>query len=96
MDSGVRASMVNEVDALVRLFEEKLGTDLRTYTTHNPFWFTGNPVDMRAQANLKQGRPWEWIWRVADGSSSGHLAGGRVEAWAHWARRHMRDHMFYQ
>jgi hypothetical protein len=96
VDSAVRASMVHEVDALVRLFEQKLGTDLRTFTTHNPFWYTGNPVDMRAGPNLKYGRPWEWIWRVAAGTSSGHMAGGRMEAWAHWVRRHIRDHMFHQ
>ena len=95
-DCGVRASMVNEVDALVRLFEQKLGTDLRTYTCQNPFWFTGNPVDMRTGPNLKKGRPWEWIWRVADATSAGHMANGHIETWANWVRRHVRDHMFHR
>ena len=94
-DDGVRTSTVNEVDALVRLFKAKLGTDLRTYTTHNPFWHTGNPVNLRADANLKQGRPWEWIWRHAAGLSAGHRGAGRPEAWGQFVRRHLQNHMFY-
>jgi hypothetical protein len=94
-DDGIRASMTNEVEALVRLFEAKLGSDLRSYTRDNPFWFTGNPVDMRSEPNLKRGRPWEWIWRVAAATSSGHMT-STVESWANWVRRHYRDHMFYQ
>lgn len=63
--------MENEIDALVRLFETKVGTDLETYTTHNTLWYTGTPVDMRATANLKRGRVWQWIRRHADGMSTG-------------------------
>lgn len=94
-DDGLRVSMINEVDALVRLFEEKLGADLRTYTTHNPFWQTGNPVVVRG-TNMKEGRPWEWIWRHADGTSAGHRGAGRAEAWSQYVRRHLKDHMFYR
>ena len=96
---GVRASMENEVDALVRLFEQKLGTDLVMRTEDNPFWHTGNLINLRAAANLKQGRPWEWIWAVAEGRSSGHNVrddqNASRESWIVWARRHIRDHMFY-
>merc|ERR1712086_1150715 len=63
--TGVRPSMENEVDVLVRLFEQLVGTDLETYTTHNNLWHTGSPVDMRAAPNLKKGRPFKWIWNVA-------------------------------
>ena len=91
--------MENEVDALVRLFEQKLGTDLVTRTEDNPFWHTGNLINLRAAANLKQGRPWEWIWAVAEGRSSGHNVrddqNASRESWIVWARRHIRDHMFY-
>ena len=58
--TDVRASMENEIDALVRLFEAKAGNDLQTFTTHNALWHTGIPVDLRTAANLKRGRPWEW------------------------------------
>ena len=104
--TGVRASMENEIDALVRLFETKVGTDLETYTTHNTLWYTGTPVDMRAADNLKQGRPNHWIWshaagmstclqvQSADGGSSDTRASR--ETWLHWAERHMHEHMFFQ
>ena len=101
--TGVRASMENEIDALVRLFLDKAGLDLETYTTHNNLWHTGTPVDMRAGPNLKLGRPWEWIWSVASGRSSCHrkqssTSEDRVthETWWSWVERHIRDHMFSQ
>jgi len=102
--TGIRASMANEIDVLVRLFVSKAGIDLSTYTTHNTLWHTGGSVDMRAASNLKRGRPWEWIWSVAMGRSSclrkGDLDGldvrSRLETWAQWTERHVREHMFFQ
>ena len=97
--TGVRSSMENEIDALVRLFESVCGTDLETYTTHNGFWYTGTPIDMRSGPNLKRGRPWEWIWSVASGRSSCLSVSEdnmRREAWANYSERHIREHMFFQ
>ena len=97
-DDGIRASMEHEVDALVRLFVAKVGVDLETYTTHNTFWYTGNPVNMRAAANMRRGRPWQLISGVMDGTcaclkkSDQH---SRLETWAQWALRHICEHMFY-
>ena len=85
--------MENEIDALVRLFEAKVGLDLETYTTHNTLWHTGNPLDMRAAANLKRGRPWEWIWCVAFGRScSKHRS--RHETWHAFAGRFVDERFF--
>jgi hypothetical protein len=99
--TGVRASMENEIDALVRLFEAQVGIDLETFTTHNALWHTGTPIDLRSAANLKRGRPWEWIWRVASGRSSCLQRPDRVdetrsatESWVLWTERHIRAHMF--
>ena len=103
--TGIRPSMENEIDALVRLFVECAGTDMETYTTHNHLWHTGTPTDMRAGPNLKQGRPWEWIWSVAFGRSSclqrrrtgaQQETTSQLEMWAAWAVRHIREHMFSQ
>jgi hypothetical protein len=97
--TGVRASMVNEIDVLVDLFASKIGTDLQTYTTHNQLWHTGQPSDMRAPANRQRGRPWEWIWAVASALSAclhknpDVNAPGR-ESWADWVSRHLAEHMF--
>ena len=99
--TGVRPSMENEVDVLVRLFEQLVGTDLETYTTHNNLWHTGSPVDMRAAPNLKKGRPFEWIWNVAYARSVCLQKGEREtatqpEMWVSWTERHIRNHMFFQ
>ena len=91
--AAFRASIVHEVDALLRFFESKLGTDLETYTESNPFWHTGNPVNMR-NGPLRTHRPWEWIWRVASGASAGHRTDTH-ECWTDWVERHIRHHMFY-
>ena len=101
--TGVRPSMENEIDALVRLFVARAGTDLETYTTHNYLWHTGYGVIMRAVSNLKKGRPWEWIWMVAAGLSSCYqkedsreTARTHRETWAQFVERHIRDHSFFQ
>ena len=97
-DDGARASMPNEVDHLVALFEEKLGVDLVTPTERNPFWHTGNPTQLDSGA-ARAARPWDFVWSVADGLAEG--GGGerptsRRESWLEYVRRHVRDHMFYQ
>jgi hypothetical protein len=99
--TGVRASMENEIDVLVREFTAKIGTDLQTYTTHNELWHTGQPSDMRAPANRRKGRPWELIWSVASGASAclQKNADGPSpvrESWVDWAERHLANHMFPQ
>ena len=99
--TGIRPSMENEIDALVRLFVDRAGTNLETYTTHNYLWHTGSPVNMRASSSLKKGRPWMWIWSVAAGLSACLQKGDREtssrrETWAQWIERHIREHMFYQ
>ena len=92
--SGVRASMVHEVEALVAFFVEKVGTrDLTAHTSHNPFWHTGKPRKLRGGACMQKCRPWEWVRRVAMGTSRGHMA-ARPEAAAEYARRMVTEHFF--
>ena len=97
--------MESEIDALVSLFVQKAGTDLETYTTHNHFWYTGTPVDMRAASSMKQGRPHDWIWSVASGRSTclskpqtpdRNETRATTEHWRTWVERHIREHMFPQ
>ena len=52
-DIGVRSSMVNEVQALVDLFVQKIGTDLVTYTEKNTLWHTGIPREMRDDSQAR-------------------------------------------
>ena len=98
--TGIRPSMENEINVLVELFVDLVGTDLETYTKHNTLWHTGNPVDMRAASNLKRGRPWLWIWSVAAGRSSclsvSDDSKSKPETWCNFTERHIREHNFFQ
>ena len=93
-DVGFRASIVYEVDKLVEFFVQQVGTDLVTYTDTNVFWHTGQARSMRG-SDVKESRPWEWVWLVAEGRSRGKDMGS-PEAWWTFTQRHIREHMFYQ
>ena len=88
-------SLRGKIDVLVAEFVAKMPTDLTQHTDHNYFWHTGNPVLMRAAANMQEYRPWEWIWMVAEGRSRGRDMCQPEHFWT-YVLRHIRDHMFYQ
>ena len=86
-DTGVRMSMVNEVEVLVKLFVEKIGTDLATRTKMNNLWHTGNPRKMCKDYDSKEGQPWEYVKRVAASRSVG--AGCKKAQWWHDVAQHL-------
>ena len=92
-DSGVRKSMVNEVQALVKLFVEKMGTDLATLTEKNHLWHTGNPRKMRDDTNIKQCQPWEYVNQVAMARSIGE--GCSQAEWWHVKVRHLVEECMF-
>jgi hypothetical protein len=94
-EDGYRVSMVNDIHVLVDTFVRLIGTDLTIPSTTNHFWHTGTPHQSGPNSNLRDTRPWEWMWRVADGTSAG-VRTTRRETWIHYFRRHVADHMFYQ
>ena len=69
------------------------GDDLETYTEENVIWHTGQPRNMRSDTNLKEHRFWEYIERVANGTS---VPAGRKKAkrWDDQVRETISDHMF--
>lgn len=93
-DIGFRANIVNEVEKLVEFFVTEVGTDLVTRTDMNSFWHTGQQRNMRG-SDVRDSRPWEWIWQVAEGRSRGKGMAA-TESWWAYTQRHIRDHMFYQ
>ena len=85
--------MVNEVNALVRLFVEKIGTDLATYTKMNNLWHTGNPRKMRNDSLFKECQPWEYVQRVATSRSVGEGC-KKAEWWSAVFRRQVEECLF--
>ena len=91
-DIGFRANIVNEVEKLVEFFVTEVGTDLVTRTEMNSFWHTGQQRNMRG-SDVRDSRPWEWIWRAADGRSAGK-GRARAESWLNYGIRFVHNHFF--
>ena len=73
-------------------FKQQLGTDLTVFSPNNPFWHTGNAVPLWT-GDFQTRRPWEWVWRVAEGRSVGK-GRARHEPWDLHTRRFVFDHFF--
>jgi hypothetical protein len=95
-DAGFRTSIGNEIDSLVRFFVASAGTNLQMSVPTNPFWHTGNPVNIvQPQHASSSCREWDWLRAVSFGLSKGERA-GRREHWLTFFRRHARYHMFHK
>lgn len=82
----------HDSNAIRQHLKKKLGTDLTVRMEKNPFWHTGVAVPIM-KGDVRQRRPWVFMWRVALGMSKGY---GRAtfEMWVDYVRRFVRDHMF--
>ena len=88
----VTRSMLVQARMLQNKFKELLGTDLTVHAADNPFWHTGNPTPLEA-GDFRERRPWEWVWRTADGRSAGK-ARANSESWDSFVRRYTSDNFF--
>ena len=90
-------SMAFEARKLQDMFKRRLGVDITIFDAFNPFWHTGNLVNMWGH-NFRQLRPWEWIWRVASGSVPGKgrasTGGGRGQSWVVFVHKFIENIMF--
>jgi len=84
----IRASLLNGARKLQDKLTKALGTDLTVQNELNPFWFTGNSCNMACvgDRDLLRKKPWEYMWKVAAGTSGGKGAPGgfglrKVERW---------------
>ena len=88
----VRQSTLNAAEVVRKELLAKLGTDLTIPNTHNPFWYTGNPVNLAGGAAMRY-RPWEYVQNVAAG-----LAAGKdrvsLEAWDAFLARMIAEQLF--
>ena len=94
-DDGVRHTLYNEANELVRFFVDTIGDDLETYTEANELWHTGQPRNLREDTNVREHRFWEFTARVAAGTS---VPPGLARAcpWDAQVRDTIGAHMFYQ
>jgi hypothetical protein len=90
-DDGFKASWLIMArllqDELVRL----LGRDLTIADPLNRMWHTGHAVPLDT-GDFRMRRPWEWIWRVAFGTSAGKWR-SRAESWFAFTYRFTKDHL---
>lgn len=90
-DAGYDPRMIREVTKLVEFFERKLGNDLTLPSAINPFFHTGNDVNLHNGA-AREHRPWQWLWAVARGTAAG--IGAAPQACALWLQEVLQGQMF--
>ena len=91
-DDPITESMLVQARLLQDEFRRKLGTDLTQPVALNPFWHTGNAVACTGTDCMRL-RPWEFVWRVAEGASIGKSR-GRAETWDYHIRRFLFSSFF--
>ena len=91
-DDPVTPVMMVQARILQDAFVRVLGRDLTVSDQYNHFHHTGNSVPLHT-GDFRSRRPWEWLWRVAFGRSSGKER-GRVETWDAFSLRMLYDHFF--
>ena len=87
--------MANEVKVIVDHFVEVIGTDLQTYTDLNMLWYTGNGRNMPSDTNVREHRFWEYMQRVAAGTSVPFQA-AKAARWDDMVRHQVFNNMFWQ
>ena len=85
--------MVNGARAVREDLKARLGTDLTRHDPTNALYHTGGAPNMVNATNRQSHKPWEFIWRVADKTSTGP---GRSdpEAWDEYAKRFISDRLW--
>ena len=92
MNDPLRASTLNAAQAIRVDLRKQLGTDLTIADKRNPLYHTGGAPN-GADGNVASHRPHEFIWRVADGRSTGS-GRAKPEAWDSFVERMLRHHLF--
>ena len=90
-DDPITESMLVQARLLQNEYRRILGDDLTVPDGDNPFHHTGLSVPLDA-GDYRFRRPWEWVWRTAEGRSAGK--GRRVERWDVYVRRFLYEHFF--
>lgn len=89
----LRQSHLNGAEQVRKDLVKKLGTDLTVQDDTNPLYKTGGQPNMRKAKNVCSHRPWEFIWRVADGISAG-VGREKPERWDAWVDRFLNKHLW--
>ena len=92
-EDPVTPGMIVQARVLQNSILRVLGRDLTVPDPYNRFHHTGNPVPLHAVNEFRTRRPWEWMWRVASGRSTGKDR-GRAESWDAFTIRMLYTHFF--
>ena len=90
-DDGYDRRVLNMALRLVEQFVLECGTDLTVATTENPWWHTGNKVQV-ATGSARQARPHDWFWDVMSGRSPGK--GASAQSATAYVNDHLANHFF--
>ena len=86
--------MINAANVIRADLKARLGTDLVTVETRNSIYATGGAPETVNSTQTLVHRPWEFIWRVAEGTSVGVGRGGTGESWERIVDRFLSENLF--
>ena len=71
-----------------------MGTDLTVKNDRNKLFHTDAAPDTVNSTAALSHRPWDFVWRVAEGRSSGD-GRAKPERWSAYVDRFIRDHLWF-
>ena len=89
----LRESMMNAADVIRADLKERLGTDLTIDDPTNKLYYTGGAPNARTGPPISH-RPWEHLWRVAEGLALGVGRGGKPEKWSVYVDQFLEHHLW--
>ena len=91
MNDPIRVSMLNAAQMIREDLLRQLGTDLTKDDKTNPLFHTGGAPNSTDATNTLSHRPHEFIWRVAEGRSTG-VGRAKGEVWHAYVDRMLKEH----
>ena len=90
-DDGFDRRVMNNALRLLEFCVQECGTDLTVATSQNPWWHTGNAVQV-STGSAREARPYDWFWDVMSGRSAGKWVAAQS---AHtYVDDHLEHHFF--
>eukprot|EP00326_Haptolina_ericina_P035953 CAMPEP_0181249290 /NCGR_PEP_ID=MMETSP1096-20121128/45668_1 /TAXON_ID=156174 ORGANISM="Chrysochromulina ericina, Strain CCMP281" /NCGR_SAMPLE_ID=MMETSP1096 /ASSEMBLY_ACC=CAM_ASM_000453 /LENGTH=349 /DNA_ID=CAMNT_0023346603 /DNA_START=43 /DNA_END=1092 /DNA_ORIENTATION=+ len=90
----LRESTINAATVICKDLVQRLGTDLTIEDEANRIFHTGGAPKTVRSTDCLSHRPWEFIWRVAEGTSLGSGRGGRPESANVFIDRFLHEHLW--
>lgn len=90
----LRQSTLNAAEVIRKDLRDCLGTDLTVDDPHNPLFHSGCSPNTRDSSESSSHRPSEFLWRVAEGRSTGP-GRSKPESWERYVDRFLKERLWF-